>query len=65
MCPPAARPAPSPSLSLLGRKQAPPVVTAARSPWTTHESELERRDDTLALLSEEQRDPGRGLLDSS
>jgi hypothetical protein len=32
---------------------------------TTNDTELERRDDTLALPSEEQHDPGQCLLDSS
>jgi hypothetical protein len=36
-----------------------------RPPWTTNDSELERRDDKLAFPSEEQRDPGECLLDSS
>ncbi len=33
--------------------------------WTTNDTGLERRDDTLAFPSEEQRDPGQYLLDSS
>jgi hypothetical protein len=31
--------------------------------WTTNDSELERRDDTPAFPSEEERDPGQGSLD--
>ena len=41
------------------------VAVSPRSPWTTNESALERRDDTLASRSEEQRDPRQCLLDSS
>jgi hypothetical protein len=42
-------------------------TTPRRTPpdWTTNDTELERGDDTLALPSEEQRDPGECLLDSS
>jgi hypothetical protein len=34
-------------------------------PGPTNESEFERHDDALAFPSEEQRDPGRCLLDSN
>jgi hypothetical protein len=47
------------------RKQASPRAPGVRPPWTTNEGEPERRDDTLAYPSQEQRDPGQYLLDSS
>jgi hypothetical protein len=47
-----------------GKSDAPRGAVRA-SRWTTNDSELERRDDTLAFPSEGQRDPAECLLDSS
>jgi hypothetical protein len=41
------------------------VAAIYRTASTTNDSEAERRADALAFPSEEQRDPGERLLDSS
>jgi hypothetical protein len=46
-------------------EQPPPSTPTSLLVRTTNESELERRDDAVAFPSEEQRNPGQCLLDSS
>jgi hypothetical protein len=46
-------------------ERASPPAPSSRLVRTTNDRELERHDDTFALPSEEQCDPGQRLLDSS